>query len=203
MKETYYKRSAKLEDDAVDRIADLFTTSWETTQNMSPRKIMSVVLQKIKNACLGSATTATEEHLRLLRANQYFQKYIDILDSDGPLPIDIAGNDMQSCLNNLATIKKTAASEEFAKDIRARIDLFVRKINKKIEALEEERAARVRQRRTAVRLAVCGVIVVSIFIAWINGQRLFYNYSLFDSIYDNVDSLILGAVFYLLTFLIR
>ena len=126
------KRSLEMENSAASSIVSLFTESWAETAKKSPREIMALVLLTMKDACqVFHSTDETEEHLQLLHAGQYFDKLIQALESSGPLPVVIVGNTFNDMLRNLNSIKMHAANEEFASDITARIDLFIRKFTEK------------------------------------------------------------------------
>ena len=169
------KRDSGLEDAAVRDIISLFIEKWEDTSKKNSREVMSVILGKIKDACLSTLEGDDEEHLRLLHANQYISKIITQLQSSEPLLFAISGNTFEESLKNLSTIKLHAEKEEYSKDIIDRINLFQTKINDKVSEMRIKEASS----NTKALIISCIIGVVAALFAQNIGED--YIHSPFES----------------------
>ena len=148
------KRDANVERVAVDGIVSLFTDKWEETSKKSSREITALVLTQIKDACIVVPKgEETEESTKLKHANSFFEKTIEQLKSNGPLPIVISGNNgYDDIISNLQNISSAANGDEHGVEIKERIGFFIDKISKTVE-----------QMQTQYQNAKKGILIKSVF----------------------------------------
>lgn len=127
IKDNYqFVRSIDMENEAINRIAELFDTQWETTSQKTPREITALVLETIAAACLlQEKKEDTPESLRLLHANQFFSSTCSLLRSSSPISITITGTTFDETLHNLRRIRTLAEKEEYGSEIIDRLNFFI------------------------------------------------------------------------------
>lgn len=134
-----YIRSTAMEDEAINRIADLFSTQWETISQKSPREITALVLETIAAACLTQEKKQdTPESLKLLHANQFFMSTSSLLRSQSPLGFAITGISFNDTLENLRRIRKQAEKEENGSEIRQRLNFFINRLQEVLDLMVKE-----------------------------------------------------------------
>lgn len=134
------KRDTAAENAAVEGIISLFTDKWEETSKKSSREITALVLTQIKDACIVVPKgEETEESTKLKHANSFFEKTIEQLKSNGPLPIVISGNNgYDDIISNLQNISSAANGDEHGVEIKERIGFFIDKISKTVEQMQAQ-----------------------------------------------------------------
>ena len=134
------KRDASAENAAVEGIVNLFTDSkWGETSKKSSREITALVLMQIKDACIVVPKgEETEESVKLKHVNSFFEKTIEQLKSNGPLPMVISGgNTYDDIIKNLQNIRSAASGEEHETDIKNRMSFFLDKMNTTMSAYQK------------------------------------------------------------------
>lgn len=135
------KCDSGLENAAVNDILSLFSERWEDTSKKSAREVMTFILEKMKDACLAyESEENSEEHLKLLHANNYFSKLIKHFQSNEPLMIAITGNSFEDSMRNIYRLKIYAEKESYSKVITERINHFQTKLREQASVLSQKQA---------------------------------------------------------------
>lgn len=156
------KRDTAAENAAVEGIISLFTDKWEETSKKSSREITALVLTQIKDACIVVPKgEETEESTKLKHANSFFEKTIEQLKSNGPLPIVISGgNTYDDIIINLQNIRSAAGGEEYELDIKKRMAFFLDKLNTAVSAYQKSEQSR--NRKALIYSVIAGFAVATI-----------------------------------------
>lgn len=157
------KRDATAENAAVEGIVSLFTDKWEETSKKSSREITALVLMQIKDACIvvPKGGEENEESTMLKHANSFFEKTIEQLKSNGPLPMVISGsNTYEDIIKNLQSIKSAASGEEHETDINNRLAFFLKKLNTAVSAYQDYEQSR--KRKVLIYSVIAGFAIATI-----------------------------------------
>lgn len=140
------KRDATAENATVEGIVSLFTDKWEETSKKSSREITALVLMQIRDACIVVPKgEETEESAMLKHANNYLDKTIEQLQSNKPLQMVISGSTLEDIIKNIENIRAAAMGEEFEKDIKNRLAVFISKLNHQIEQIQSAHGSRLKR----------------------------------------------------------
>ena len=156
------KRDASAENAAVQGIVSLFVDKWNETSMKSSREITALVLTQIKDACIVVPKgEETEESTKLKHANSFFEKTIEQLKSNGPLPMVISGgNTYDDIISNLQNIRSAASGEEFELDIKNRLAFFLDKLNIAVSAFQNSEQSR--KRKVLIYSVIAGFAIATL-----------------------------------------
>lgn len=162
----HFVRSVEMENEVVRRITDLFTSQWEETSKKKPRELTALVLDSFIGACLTDDNAKdSPESLQLRHANQFFYSTSSLLRSESPLSVEIIGTTLDETLWNLRRLEKLAEKEEYSKDITARLDFFINKLQSVLEQMVQNQQKGKKMMGTALFIfAIYVVLIIGAFI---------------------------------------
>lgn len=132
----HFVRSVEMENEAVRRITDLFTSQWEEISQKTAQEITALVLDVFAGSCLTDDNAKdSPESLQLRHANQFFYSTSSLLRSGSPMSIEITGKSFDETLKNLKRIKQLAEKEDNSNDIIKRLDFFINKLQPVLEQM--------------------------------------------------------------------
>lgn len=171
------KRDSTAENAAVEGIISLFTDKWDETSKKSSREITALVLMQIRDACIVVPKgEETEESAMLKHVNNYLDKTIEQLQSNKPLQMVISGSTLEDIIKNIENIRAAAMGEEFEKDIKNRLAVFISKLNHQIEQIQSAQGSR--KKRIIIYSLLAG-IAMAIGILFVGPGREYIDVSTF------------------------